>query len=477
MKRKALAFHLFFILALSPLWAQGIRKPVWAGQFYSANPQELSRQIEQWLNEADYKPQYGYQLKALIVPHAGYIYSGKVAARAYKQVLGQEFDAIVIIGPSHHFGFRGCSVYQKGAYVSPLGTVHVDQVLSRELSRATGFGFIPEAHAKEHSIEVQIPFIQQTLPDTKIIPVVMGVPSKNQIDRLAKGIMDIALKSKILVIVSTDMSHYLSKEQANKKDKNTIDLIVSKDIKELENRLLNRENILCGGAGVASSLQYAMGLGKTLVDCLYYDDSSSAGGPESQVVGYMSAAVYVKKEEDEFVLSQKEKEELLTISRTAIQSYVKDRRIVCPEPQSPQLHANRGAFVTLERRGRLRGCIGFIEPIGPLYKTVAQAAVYAACRDARFPPLSPSELAGLEIEISVLTVPRKIDDISEIEVGKHGLIIAKGPREGLLLPQVATENNWSRKEFLAQTCLKAGLPKDAWKTDVDIYIFEAIVFH
>jgi len=134
------------------------------------------------------------------------MYSGKVAAHAYKQVLGQEFDAVVIIGPSHHFGFRGCSIYLKGGYVSPFGTVNVDQVLSRELSRATGFGFIPEAHAKEHAIEVQIPFIQQTIPDTKIIPVVMGIPSRDMIGRLAKGIMDIALKSKILVIVSTDMT-------------------------------------------------------------------------------------------------------------------------------------------------------------------------------------------------------------------------------------------------------------------------------
>jgi len=477
MKNKASAFLLFFILVLSPLRAQGIRKPVWAGQFYSASPQELSKQIKHWLDEADYKPQYGYQLKALIVPHAGYMYSGEVAAHAYKQVLGQEFDAVVIIGPSHHFGFRGCSIYLKGGYVSPFGTVNVDQVLSRELSRATGFGFIPEAHAKEHAIEVQIPFIQQTIPDTKIIPVVMGIPSRDMIGRLAKGIMDIALKSKILVIVSTDMSHYLPKEQANKKDRETIDLIVSRNIKELENRLLNRENILCGGAGVVTSLQYAMDLGETLVDFLCYDDSSSAGGPESQVVGYMAAAVYVKEEADEFVLSHREKDELLRIGRTAIQSYVKEKRIVCPEPHSSQLYARRGAFVTLKKRGRLRGCIGFIEPVGPLYKTVAQAAVYAACRDARFPPLSPSELAGLEIEISVLTIPRKIDDISEIEVGRHGLIIAKGPSKGLLLPQVATENSWSRTEFLEQTCLKAGLPKEAWKTNVDIYIFEAIVFH
>ena len=477
MREKIFAFSLLFILVFSLSWGQGIRKPVWAGKFYDERPQVLSEQIEKWLEKAEYKPHPDLQLKVLIAPHAGYVYSGKVAASAYKQVQEESFDAVIIIGPSHHFGFSGCSIFTKGSYTSPLGLVDIDQNVAKELSRETGYGFIPKAHEKEHSIEVQIPFIQKTIPNAKIIPVVIGTPSRDTIETLSKGLSGLASEKKILVVVSTDMSHYLSKEQANQRDKNTIHLITGKDIQKLESKILSRENIMCGGAGVLAALQYAMDIGETQIDLLDYDDSSSAGGPKSQVVGYMAAALYVNKEKDVFSLSRIEKEELLDIASSAIQSYIKENKVMFPEPGSPELHVDRGAFVTLKRKGRLRGCIGFIEPIAPLYKTVAQVAVYAACQDARFPPLSVSELKGLEIEISVLTRPQKINDISVIEVGRHGLIIAKETKRGLLLPQVATNNNWSKKKFLEQTCIKAGLPKDSWKNGADIYIFEANVFH
>jgi AmmeMemoRadiSam system protein A len=132
--------------------------------------------------------------------------------------------------------------------------------------------------------------------------------------------------------------------------------------------------------------------------------------------------------------------------------------------------------VTLKNKGILRGCIGFIEPVFPLYETVIRGAIYAACQDYRFPPVTADELNDLEIEISVLTTPEKIRNPQVIEVGRHGLIIAKGENKGLLLPQVAVENGWGLKEFLEQACLKAGLPTDAWKTGADMYIFEAIVF-
>jgi MEMO1 family protein len=477
MKRKTAVLSLLFIFSLSVSWAQGVRKPVWAGKFYDARPQVLSDQIDQWLEQAEYKSKPGFHLKVLIAPHAGYVYSGRVAAHAYRQIREEKFDTVIIIGPSHHFGFRGCSIYQEGGYSSPLGLVDIDRSLAKELSKVTGFGFIPKAHEKEHSIEVQIPFIQKTLPEAQIVPVVTGVPSKGLIENLAEGIVKIASKRKLLVVVSTDMSHYLSEEQAAKKDKNTIDLMVSKDIQSLEKKVIKRENIMCGGAGVITALQYALDLGVVFVDFLCYDDSSSAGGPESQVVGYMAGAVYVKAEPDNFFLSQGEKQELLNIGRLAVQNYVNKKEVIVPKSYSSKLHLKRGAFVTLRRDGMLRGCIGFIEPVAPLYEMIAKAAVYAASQDTRFPPLSVSELDGLEIEISVLTTPKKIVGISYIEVGRHGLIISKDQKQGLLLPQVAVERNWSKRKFLEQTCVKAGLPKDSWEKGADIYIFEAFVFH
>ncbi|MBD3413311.1 MAG: AmmeMemoRadiSam system protein B [Candidatus Aminicenantes bacterium] len=477
MKGKGFVFCLVLLLLPYLSWSQGLRKPVWAGKFYQAQPQILSHQIDQWLKQAEYKSHPLSQLKVLIAPHAGYVYSGKVAARAYRQVQNENFDTVVIIGPSHHFGFRGGSIYPKGSYISPLGTVDIDQELAEVLSKSTGFGFVPNAHAKEHSIEVQIPFVQKTLPDATIIPVVMGIPSPSSIRALAEGLAALDASKKILVVVSTDMSHYLSKKQASQRDHSTIRLIVSKDIRKLENRFFNKENIMCGGAGVVSALRYAVTRGRTHVDLLCYRDSSSAGGPESQVVGYMSAAVYVNRVEPEFCLSQTEKQELLDLARQSIQSYIKEKKIIFTQPQNEILNANRGAFVTLKSKGKLRGCIGFIEPVAPLCQTVAKAAVYAAFRDQRFPPLTALELQGLQIEISVLTKPEKVTDISEIEVGKHGLIISKGQKQGLLLPQVAKEYNWSKEMFLGQTCIKAGLPRDAWKKGADICVFEALVFH
>ncbi len=475
MKIKITTFSLLFVLVISMSWAQGVRKPVWAGQFYDARPQVLSKQIDQWLELAEYKPNPGSQLKVLIVPHAGYVYSGKVAAYAYRQAQNKEFETVVILGPSHHFGFKGCSIYPDGMYVSPLGNIPIDRNLAKTLSRATGYGFVPRAHQKEHSIEVQIPFIQKTIPDAKIIPVVLGLPTSNLIENLAKGLAKIASEKKILVVASTDMSHYLPKDQANRRDQNTISLIVSKALQKLEEKILQNENIMCGGAGVAAALHYATSLGNTQVELLTYDDSASAGGPESKVVGYMSAGIYVSKEID--ALSQEQKGELLNIARAAIKSYMEDKKTVFTRPQMENLNVKRGAFVTLRHKGMLRGCIGFIEAMAPLYQTVAQAAVYAAFKDDRFPPLSAFELQELEIEISVLTPPRRAADLSEIEVGKHGLIISKEQKEGLLLPQVAIENRWSRERFLEQACIKAGLPKDAWKKGAEIYIFEAIVFH
>jgi hypothetical protein len=243
--------------------------------------------------------------------------------------------------------------------------VDIDKDLAQDLSQSTGFGFVPEAHAKEHSIEVQIPFIQKTLPEAQIIPVVVGIPSRALIKKLANGLREMDSSKKVLVVVSTDMSHYLSKEQANQRDRNTIDLIVSKEIQKLETKLLNQENIMCGGAGVVSALQYALSEGETHVELLCYQDSSSAGGPESRVVGYMSAALCVSRENKELRLSLTEKKELLELARSAIHSYMKEKKIVFTEPQSKNLNLNRGAFVTLKRKGMLRGCIGFTEPIAP----------------------------------------------------------------------------------------------------------------
>lgn len=481
MKKKALIILFFLLLLASFSWPQGIRKPVAAGGFYTDNPELLSRQIDYFLHNAKKPLASAENLIALIAPHAGYPYAGLVAASAYRLVQGKDYETVVIIGPSHHYGFDGCSIYLHGGFETPLGVAAVDESLALELSRASGYGYIPEAHAEEHSVEVQVPFIQKTLAKAKIVPIVMGYgyQTRTTINALANSLSKVLPGKKVLVVASTDMSHDLPKKDANDIDANTASLIKSFNTELLLTKVQRGENIMCGGGPVVSTLLYAKKREKAKVEILDYKDSSQSqyGSPESQVVGYLAAAIMIGSSSAEFTLTAEEKGELLKLARQAINAFIKQNKVVNYETQNMNLLIPKGAFVTLNKKGQLRGCIGYIEPVYPLYQTIIQTAIFAACRDQRFPPVSAEELDDLEIEISVLTPLRKVDSPKDVEVGKHGLFISQGDKKGLLLPQVAVENHWSRETFLRQACLKADLPLEAWKSGADIYIFEAIVFH
>lgn len=479
MKKQPLVFIILALLAVSSLGAQGLRKAVWARTFYDHRAEVLSTQVDRFISLASEQVAPLQRVKALIAPHAGYPYSGRVAGFAYGQVRGKTYQTVIVIGPSHRFGFRGCSIYTKGGYETPLGVVPVDETLAGQLSKASGFRYIAEAHREEHSVEVQIPFIQRSLPEAKIVPLVMGLPSRSTIVRLAKALHEVLGGKDVLVVASTDMSHNNPKKKANEIDAETIALIRSLDTSAIIRKLERGEGIMCGGGPVAAALMYAEMCGPVRVEILEYADSSEAGGPESQVVGYLAAAVCAEAEEEAqpFMISKEEREALLQIARASIETYIKHNQILDPSPSSEILRTKKGAFVTLKKEGQLRGCIGFIEPLLPLCQTVAQAAVFAATKDTRFSPVSPSELKTLEVEISVLSPLQRINDPALIQVGRHGLLIRRGDRSGLLLPQVATDNRWSRTSFLEQACLKAGLPRNAWKSGAEIYVFEAIVFH
>jgi AmmeMemoRadiSam system protein B/AmmeMemoRadiSam system protein A len=386
-------------------------------------------------------------------------------------------ETVIILSPSHRHGFEGCSIYQEGGYKTPLGVAQIDEALARKLADISGFRYVPEAHQREHAVEVQVPFIQTVFPKAKIIPVVMGFPRMKTISKMADSLTSISDKKKILVVVSSDMSHFFPKEKANRIDKETISLIENFKTSSLLNKLERGENIMCGGGPVVCALLYSQNLGNAQVKLLGYADSSDAGGKTSSVVGYFSAAVTTRDEAPQFTLSREEKKELIEIAKRSIATYVQEMSFLDYHPQSTALLAKKGAFVTLKKNGHLRGCVGFVSPVLPLFQTVIQAAVYSACKDSRFPPVTDEELDLLEVEISILSPLHKIDDPKSLSVGKHGLMIVQGKKSGLLLPQVALENNWSRKEFLQQTCLKAGLPQDAWKKGAEVFVFEAILVH
>ena len=475
MKKKFLSISTGLLLLAFLAWSQEIRKSLLAGFWYPKEANVLSRQIDSFLQNAKPPASSHQKIVALIVPHAGYIYSGQVAAHAYKLIQGHNYDTVVILSPSHRFGFEGCSIYPRGGYQTPLGIVPVDESLAAEISKATDFTYIAQAHRGEHAVEIQVPFVQKVLPDAKIVPIVMGYPMKNTIERLADGLKKALLGKKVLLIASTDLSHSLSKEEANKKDHETISLIQDFSTNILMRKCETGENIMCGGGPVVTTLLFAKD--KARVQILSYADSSLASGDESRVVGYLAAALVTEPSAQAFSLTEQEKEELLQLAYASIRQYVRENKLPEYRPKGPHLFQNRGAFVTIKKHGLLRGCIGFIEPVLPLYQSVMEAAMYAACRDARFRPVTPDELNDLKVEISVLTPLQKIINPQLVTVGKHGLVIEMNGKKGLLLPQVATENNWNQVTFLEQTCLKAGLPKIAWRSGANIYIFEAIIFH
>lgn len=463
-------------LAAGAARAQDVRTPVWAGAFYDGNGARLGAQIDAYLENVKDPPALE-DIRALICPHAGYVYSGQTAAYAYRLVRGKPYKTVVIIGVSHRYGLDGGSIYLKGGFETPLGVARVDEEAAALIARASGFSYVPEAHTQEHSVEVQVPFVQRALPDAKIVPILMGYPNRRDVNALAEGLATVAKDEKILIVASTDLSHYLSKKDANQVDAGTISLIQRLNANTLLSKCARGENIMCGGGGVAAVLLALKKIGEPRVEVVRYSDSGDTSGDEDRVVGYLAAAVTLKAgPPKEFSLSSAEKKELLELARQAVKNYVTEKRVVEFRTEDPNLLAERGAFVTLRKKGKLRGCIGFIEPVASLCETVIQTAIFAASEDDRFPPVTGEELNELEVEVSVLTPLKKIDNPRVVQVGKHGLVISRGRNRGLLLPQVPVENNWDRETFLNEACLKAGLPPDAWKKGAEIFVFEAIVF-
>lgn len=477
MTRTLRSIVLLLVFAPAAAFAQGLRPAVFADQFYPADPTRLAADIDGYLAAAaPAAPAASGRVIGIIVPHAGYPYSGRTAAAAYALVRGQAIDTVVIIGPSHRFAFEGISVWPDGGFETPLGTARVDADLARAIARASGFRFRPEAFAEEHSVEVQVPFVQRVLPGAAIVPIVMGAQAATTIRALASALAKSCRGRKVLVVASTDLSHYLPEAQARSTDAATAALLEGRKTETLIREVEAGENIMCGGGGVAALLLYAARLGRPEVKVLARTDSASFGGP---VVGYLAAAVRTQDQAapEAFTLTADEKAELLRMARASLAAFLERGTTIDDQSGREKFRTPRGAFVTLTKGGDLRGCIGFIEPVMPLGQAVIRCAIYAATEDPRFPPVAASELGRLRVEISVLTPVREIADPGLVKVGTHGLVVERDGRKGLLLPQVPVENGWDRETFLAQASLKAGLPADAWKRGAKLSVFEAIVFH
>ncbi len=453
---------------------------------YRNDPAELAGRVDRMLSEAPPPPREGSPV-GLVVPHAGYMYSGPIAAHGYRAVQGKEYDTVVVIGPSHRTPFRGISILDASSFDSPLGSIPCDRPLIESLLAAqVGISYLPEAHSQEHSLEVQIPFLQRSLPPFELVMAVIGGEDPAAEEAFARLLAGIKGK-KILLVASSDFSHYYPYGLANSMDRLALDSVLAMDGEELKKKIRAQKCELCGIRPVLTVMNIARKMGVSEGILLRQGNSGDTAGPRDRVVGYATVAFYPESgakrkdkgaKEESSPLDQASRRELLAIARQAIEGVVKTGRAPEPATADPVLETPRGAFVTIKIKGRLRGCIGNfgIRNAKPLFRTVSEMAAAAAVHDPRFRPLSKKELPAIEIEISALSPLRPIDDVEEIEVGRHGIYITKAMRSGVLLPQVATENGWDRNTFLEQTCRKAGLGPGEWKEGAVISIFSAEVF-
>ena len=363
----------------------------------------------------------------------------------------------------------------------------MDEDFIRKLSGKSRFiQNAPQVFSKEHSLEVQIPFLQKVFKQFKIVPLVMGQPSYEVCESLAQALSEvIADRDDVLVIASTDLSHYHDYSFANAMDQNTVQTIVENQPQKLWSKCMSREMEMCGFQPTVTALLYAQKKGLQKGELLKYANSGDVTGEKDRVVGYSSVIFYDDKERQNTIategvspLSQQQKKRLIQIARETVEAFVRTGNVSQIKETDNRLRAIEGAFVTLHKHGQLRGCIGNIIGQQPLYLTVRDMAVAAAAHDPRFKPVKTDELKDIEVEVSVLSKPRVISNADEIVMGKHGVIVSRGMRSGIYLPQVATETGWSREQFLSSLCAhKAGLSEDAWKDPkTRIEIFTAEVF-
>jgi len=482
-----------------------IRKPAVAGTFYPAEAADLEKMVKLFLSKADKsKTRLSGSILEILVPHAGFVFSGQTAACCYAALEGIRYDTIILIGPPHRVPVSGGSVYCGDAFETPLGLVPVDTELANALARSSSLINRDETpHIQEHSLEVQLPFLQIVLGDFSIVPLlVMG--DKESLDQIAQVLSSVVFSQReknTLFVISTDLAHFPKKQDAVASDRAILEAFASLDGEKLlaaDREIMQRgiPNLVCTMCGIDAAYigqKIAGGFRTSKAVILHTSVSSDTDmvqtSPE-RVVGYGAVAVTVSEEElkqrnSRIIekLNKKEQEYLLAIARKALEEYTRTKKMPILQGITGEglehLYRQSGVFVTLYKNGQLRGCIGNHQSSFPLWQTVGLLAVSSGFSDPRFPPLRQEELGDITIEISVyLSRIEPIKSIDEFEIGKHGIILQKGNRSATFLPQVALEQGWDKETTLDNLCLKAGLPPGAWKDkNAILEIYRTQVFH
>ena len=470
-----------------------VREPAVAGTFYPGDAKTLGAMVDKHLTVAPATPNLPGPPCAMICPHAGYAYSGPTAAANYKLLRLGQYARVVVLAPSHYALLKGATVGAFTAFRTPLGDMPVDTKATDALRVCKLVSDRSEPQTREHSLEVQLPFLQKTLGRFSLVPLVVGDVAPRERDALAEALLPL-WDERTLVVASSDFCHYgpsfdfepfgrTDREHIARLDREGIDRILALDADGFESYMTRTRNTICGQAPISVLLRLAK-LRKSPPQpaLVAYALSGDIERDYEHSVSYAAIAFCETggaAAPQAGLFSADEKRALLAIARHAIEQAVVERARrpdVDTRRLASRLMQPGAAFVTLTKDGELRGCIGTIEAEEPLALCVANNAVSAATGDPRFFPVGADELPRIHIEINVLSPPHRVRGIEEFVLGKHGIILEKNGLRALFLPEVMVEQHWTPEETLAHLCLKAGLPRDAWRSGCTLHFFETEAF-
>ena len=493
--RSPLVIPLGLALLVAPVAAQdAVRKPAVAGSFYPDKAEALRAAIDASLVAA--RPPAAERPIALVAPHAGYVFSGQIAADAWRQAQPFDYDTIVILAPNHTEAFDGIALFRGDGFRTPLGVAAVDTALAAALMKEDGdVTWRDSVHAKEHAIEVHLPFAQRLYPDARILPIVVGTHDPARLARLGETLARLVADRRALIVASSDLSHYPAAADAKRLDLATLDAIATLDPDVVRRALAavpasgvaEALTGACGEAPILVAIAAARALGATRARIVSYANSAdSPAGDPKRVVGYGAVAIDaggttapaldgVVLADPAAALTEDDRRALVAYARETIDRFVRTSTAPMSRDVAPRLLRRQGAFVTIRKDGELRGCVGRLVPNGPLHWLVGAVALEAAVADPRFGPVRPNELGRLEVEVSLLTMPRQVPGPDDLVPGRDGVVLVKDGKSAVFLPEVAADEGWTRDEWLDELSVKAGLEKGAWRDGAMLFAFRTEV--
>jgi AmmeMemoRadiSam system protein B/AmmeMemoRadiSam system protein A len=498
-----------------------VREAAIAGSWYPEARCLVTADVHLMLRSAAAAPTPGGKPVALVVPHAGWRFSGFGAATAFRLLRPGDFERVVLVAPSHYASFDGFSVPDVAFYRTPLGDIPLDTEAIEKLKEDRFVRTQPGAHSREHAIEIELPFLQSTLERFRLVPILARETTPAMQASLAARLAELN-DGKTLFVFSTDFTHYgprfsytpygrsaqSVRDRIAKLDDEAIGFLLRKDARGYRKFLERTSATICGRHGLGVLLELLPHIAPDARSTLlsHYASIDLPGMADDNSVTYVAIAYGSAKPPGTEPLgtppepalcpahapplSKELGGRLVRIARATLRAQLEGRDDLQRELSNlptdrPELDRLQGVFVTLNRTdpheieeyGRLRGCIGQIGPTFPLFRAVVIAAAQAALADRRFPPVEREELSRLEVEVTVLSPPRPVESWKEIRIGRHGIVLEKAGNRAVFLPQVATERGWTLEKTLSRLALKAGLPENGWREGASFQVFTGQIFH